>query len=664
MPHLLTRCGFARAQYYDARTMYRKELSERRLYKSLSPAKEVLLRDVFMALKHLLLLANKMVVIEDSSHCREGSWLMRLLLVVCLFLTISDGHAQAAQAPGAQAPLVLYTDIASGPSSGGENDKGIYLSVFGKHFGNSGLGTTTRVYVGDAEVDEYRSLGISRGRVDIQQITAQVGALGKPQPGVPLPIKVVVDGRASNTDLTFTVNPGKIYFVANDGTGSDTNTGTFMSPYRTVQRGAVLNNNGTAGCPASAGAQPISAAGVWGLIQPGDFIVMRGGRWTDISKDNFFLRVQNKSGSAPTGKAGTGPITIMGYPGENVFIDRTNTADNQRGGGISSADTARQRLGCGAWVTITNIKVESGFNEGMITTQRGADNPYGSHWRVVNNEMTAVSCQHNTKCKGAGVSGSGVGGYWLGNHVHDVYDKPDLSTSFENHGFYLDGIGSYEIAYNRIENIYGGNGVQAYSTTSAITNNVSIHHNLIRNVGKHGIAIADGSEAGIVVYNNVVYGTDVAGLLFNTRDLTGARIYNNTFFDTDRLNKSGSRAALMNDWHLAPGSVEIRNNIFVPGAPGRSYVGGSVGFGAVAGTVSNNLWFNGRGPIVGVGNVAANPLFVSTIPGAEDLRLRAGSPAVDAGSAAVSGLVTNDFAVSTTRPQGKRFDIGAYEPSP
>ena len=38
------------------------------------------------------------------------------------------------------APLVLYTDIASGPNSGGENNAGAYLSIFGKNFGAGGLG--------------------------------------------------------------------------------------------------------------------------------------------------------------------------------------------------------------------------------------------------------------------------------------------------------------------------------------------------------------------------------------------------------------------------------------------------------------------------------------------------------------------------------------------
>ena len=75
-------------------------------------------------------------------------------------------------------PLVLYTDLASGPNSGGENNNGTYLSVFGKNFGDSaGLRKRTKVFIGGIEVADYRYLGPSMGRPDIQQITVQIGAL-------------------------------------------------------------------------------------------------------------------------------------------------------------------------------------------------------------------------------------------------------------------------------------------------------------------------------------------------------------------------------------------------------------------------------------------------------------------------------------------------------
>ena len=135
-------------------------------------------------------------------------------------------------------PVVLYTDILSGPNTGGENNKGIYLSIFGKNLGATGIGTAIKVFINNVEVDNYRYFGVSRGRQDIQQITVQVGALGSPAVGSPLPIRVNVLGVDSNTDKTFTVLPGNIYFVDNVK-GVDTATtntgGTFTAPFRNVQ---------------------------------------------------------------------------------------------------------------------------------------------------------------------------------------------------------------------------------------------------------------------------------------------------------------------------------------------------------------------------------------------------------------------------------------------
>lgn len=579
-------------------------------------------------------------------------------ILICLAASSATLAGSQSCPVSAAAPLVLYTDIQSGPLNGGENNKGIYLSIFGKNFGSAGLGTNTKVFINDVEVDNYRYLGPSKGRPDITQITVQVGAIGNPSARVALPIKVMVSGVVSNTDMTFTPLPGAIYFVSK--LGSDTNTGTFTSPLRTVQKDAMPN---------AFTVESALVRGAWGLVRAGDFIVMRGGVWSDRAKDVYFMRAQNKSGCpigtncAQGGGTSSGPIVLMGYPGEDVFINTDTTFS----GALSSADSARQVLGYGARITITNLRVEGGGNGGIIGTQAAAANPLGAYWRVINNELTAITAKTNPVAKGAGVSGSGIGNVWVGNHVHDVYDKPDGVTDDENHGFYVDGTGTYDIGYNLIENIFNGNGVQLNSTNTPISNNANIHHNIIRNIGKHGVNLAGGSEAGITVYNNVVYNVDVAGLRINSTDLIGAKIYNNTFYNTDRLNNGGSRGAFMNDDNLRAGAVDIRNNIIVPGGIARQYNGGSVGFDNSHGPVTNNLWFNGAGATFGTANVTANPKFVSISPGAEDLRVAAGSPAISAGflSACLTVVDDNDV-ISTTftrtfRSVGAGCDIGAYQ---
>jgi len=107
--------------------------------------------------------------------------------------------------------------------------------------------------------------------------------------------------------------------------------------------------------------QSSTSAAVWGLVKPGDVIVMRGGTWTDLGFENYFLRYRDKSGSAPTGAAGTGPITVMGYPTETAYIYATKAAGFS--GGISGINGSNYP-GLGQWGQIADLKIEGGGDDG------------------------------------------------------------------------------------------------------------------------------------------------------------------------------------------------------------------------------------------------------------------------------------------------------------
>jgi hypothetical protein len=584
--------------------------------------------------------------------------------------TSSDAQSSSDAPPLSNgAPILIYTDIVSGPNVGGENNKGIYLSLFGKNFGSSL--SSLKVFINNVEVDNYRSLGVSRARKDIQQITVQIGMLGNPNQGVALPIKVEVNGVLSNADQTFTVIPGNIYFVDNVA-GVDTTDissgGSFAAPFKTVQQ---------AGFSTTFQIQPASVSGAYGRVRAGDFIVMRGGTYTSVgfgsttgSKDTkdtgYFVNALNKSGCpignncAQGGGSSSGPITIMGYPTETVLIDRSNAlGDDKAGGGISSADSNRQGGGFGAWWTISNLKIEAGFNDGPINTQRGELNPLGMHWRVINNELTASSCQISTKCRAGAIAGNGAGNIWLGNYGHDVFDKPDGSTDLENHGIYIGGDGSYEIAYNVLGNIPGGSGLQLNGSN---INNVSFHHNIVHTVGKHGINLANGSQSNILMWNNLIYDTYYAGLRMQEDTMTGMKLFNNTFYNIN-MSQSPGQGVLTNDTNAAPNQLEIRNNIFWA-ASGSSYSSGccNADFSGGVGVISNNLWFQNpavAAPSFDSAAKTGDPLFMMA---GTDFHLAPGSPAIDSGSAAVSDVVKNDFDLLTgNRPTGAGFDLGAFE---
>jgi len=538
------------------------------------------------------------------------------------------------------APLVLYTDVSSGPNSGGENNEGAYLSIFGTNFGNTGLGSTVKVYIGGTEVNSYRYLGPSRGRADVQQITVQVGSLGSPTAGTALPIKVVVNGVTSNTDQTFTVNPGRMLFVSQSGNDATAVAGDITHPYRHVQNGST---------------------GAFDVAKPGDTIVMRGtaltagaaltsdptsaaSAWTDVS-GGYFVRFIDRNGSAPTGASGTGPIALIAYPDEDVYIYESYASGAT--GGISGVDT-HQYTG-GKYVTVADLRVEAGGEGGPIDVQTA-----GLNWRVVNNEVTAVTGSTDTHNLEAGIVGSGTNSFWVGNHVHDI----ESASPQEMHGIYIDGQGSYEVAYNWIQNVTDGTGFQVYVDDgyASTTNDVSFHHNMISNVNKYGINIADGSASGFVYYDNVVAGAGWGCMRFNTTTLSGAKIYNNTFANCSTRSGYG---VVNNDWNFPANALDMENNILYANAGG-SYSGGSVGMGSGDGTITHNLFFNGS---AGDDNwdshpVVADPLFVGLSLSPPDLRLQAGSPAIGAGSTAVASVVTTDYLLNPR--SSTSIDIGAY----
>jgi hypothetical protein len=520
-------------------------------------------------------------------------------------------------------------------------------------------------------------LGTSKGRSDIQQITVQVGSLGGAAMGVALPIKVTVNGTDSNTDNMFTPNPGKIYFV-NNVSGVDTNDtstgGTFAAPFKSVQR--------SAGATLTFSIESAANSGAWGRVRAGDFIVMRGtgvAYTTNASTGanngflDYFLQALNKSGCAigtlcpQGGGTSSGPITIMGYPGEDVFINNPYDASTDSGA-ISSADSQRILDGYGHWINVVDLRIESGNHDGAVNTQAG-----GTNWRIVNNELTCATAINNDTAKAGGIAGDGhvtvaalgpsVGSFYYGNYIHDVYNGPDDGNSnFENHGIYLDGTGTYDIGYNRIENIRGGNGISLYANGTMGNNNidnVNFHHNIIRNVGKHGINVTDGSRNNIKIWNNIVADTDFYGLRFNSTELVGAKVYNNTFYNSlIKAGQSGSgyNAVVANSaGNLTSSKVDIRNNIIWAHDTSVDYFGGSFD-DAVA---SNNLFYNGSGGGFGSNAVTGNPLFVAN---GSNFSLQASSPAINHGTVSnVSTTVTNDYAITTSRPQGSAYDIGAYE---
>jgi hypothetical protein len=570
-------------------------------------------------------------------------------------------------------PKVLYTDVVSGPTTGGENGLGGYLSIFGMNFGGTaGLGSTTRVFIGGVEVANYRYLGnaVVGAKLGVQQITVQLGALGNPVQGQPLPVKVVVNGLESNTDRTFTPNPGRVLFVALSGNDGTAAAGDINRPWRSLQNGGEFS-------------------GVMATAQAGDQIVIRGGNWNDATGvDKTWVRFQTRKGSPPNGSAGSGWIHLTAYPGPvkgNAIEDVHYTAPAATGGGIQGPSSANTGLG-GEYVSVSNLRMDVNAAANSDAAPVNLQYTVG-HWRVVNNQLgpwpsSLTLAANGVNARAAGVSGHGNDIVVMGNRIHDIHCDP---AALENHGIYADTTArNWEVAYNWIHDITGGSSVQFFDNEGGMGTRVlptgevwqgftgiRVHHNWLENSAKYGLNIGDpGANAGAIemrAWNNVIIGTGQAPVRTSTSapavDITYAH---NTIYDAST---AGDRGMFYNDYKGdAPRVIRVYDNIMAFGPRTKA---GNVWFVDLSASSSgwsfrNNLyWDRGLGrPALALdtARVVGDPGFAGAAGG--DLSLILGSPAVDRAAQAVPFAITDDLTSLVARPQGAANDIGALERVP
>lgn len=582
--------------------------------------------------------------------------------------TSGSSTSTTTSSPGA-APIALYTDVVAGPTSGGENNAGMYLSIFGKNFG-SNL-SQVQVTIGGHPVATLVYLGASMGRPDIQQLSMQVGSLGGAAQGTALPIVVTVNGVPSNSNLSFIPNPGKICYVSN--AAGTTPEGTAFP----------AGNDSTGACGdihhpfASVQGTSEYTGGAWPNAGPGDTIVLLPSStpYQESGFEGYFMRFyrgpsssNGGGGLAPTGASGTGYTTLMGYPGVTgstvPFISAPYSKNSS--GAVSATDTSSTS----PYIVVANLRINGGGGDGAVNAQI-----MSNYARIVNNNLSATTAQ--SAARAGCIAGDGYHMEILGNSCHDV-NSPD--SGLENHGVYIDAAGSDEVAYNFLYDINDGNGVQLYNSQSVTPtiDNVSIHHNWIYNVAKHGVNVADTSGTGIQVYDNIIANTADGGIRFNSSDLRGCKVFNNTFYNTDVSGNPGY-GAIMNDWTLASGAVTFANNIFYI-ANGTPFLGGSGGIDSSGASFSNNVFYGGSdittASAMDPHAIVSDPLFqaapaplVTPASPTNQLAvapsqafnlgyfaLQSKSPALGAGSTGVSLLVHDDFALV---PVGASYDIGA-----
>ncbi len=497
-------------------------------------------------------------------------------------------------------PRLFFTDLESGPNTGGQDNLGAFVAVYGEGLGAQ-RGTST-VTVGGREVARYVIWGENNGARQMDKLVVQLGpaaASGN--------LVVTVNGRASNP-LPFTVRSGQIFFVAPDApSASDANPGTFTQPFGTIYRPREV-------------------------MQAGDIVYIRGGRirtsdpvgpgWDTI------LMLDPDTGSA----AGTAdrPIAYVGYPGESPVL-----GDRAARRGILLSTGPSQ-----SYYVLANLTLTEASDPVSLA---------GVGHRIVGNTVFAAgfddpgSISVNTASSQLKI---------LGNLIRDNGEAGNKL----HHGFYIGGYGTnqgIEFGWNELRDQRGGRGIQLFGhLDNDWIDDVRIHDNWVSGSELDNIVIGgtDGATEVIGtmhVYNNIIVGAGEAGVRVNDPQGTVV-IQNNVLYNNHSAEARWQR--------VGAGKVTFQNNILYAAA-GAAYSAFDAG-GAEPSSLrtSHNLCFN-AGPCAPweVNSLNADPMFVDLA--AYDFRLKAASPAIDSG--ATTGIASDYTGVA--RPQGRASDIGAHE---
>ncbi len=584
---------------------------------------------------------------------------MKLLLLVA-------GLSSAAFAT----PGIYYTDLDRGPSVPANGGGGAFITIYGTGFGPA-QGTSTVTIGGNAP-----AIYTSWSRT---QIVVRLG-LGN-TPGSSLPIVVMVNGVASNNDVTFTIdNTHNIYYFDPSQPGASTDTCTSPTP-------------GTEASPWRYLHQELSTRSLSYYIHScmgnGDIVYVRAG---SIDKSD------SAGGHAVLSIAFPLTVTwagIIAYPGETVTIDGSNA------GTTPTIFTIRDG-GPGTGYVLAGFQVigSPGTTVPMDTID-GNVITLAKPGRIIGNYVTGPdSCQYNA----IGVATlsttdfpNGVSA--LGNEITNVGTNCNggEGPSKLMQSMYFECI-NCEVAWNYIHGNKTYNGIQFhFDGLIGIGGyyNLSVHDNWIQDQYGNGINLSTidfpTPNDYVKVYNNVLYHEGAVALAYNEAgggQIKGCvalkdygrpaavgtvQVYNNTMVDCTALfnNQTWGDTAASGALYKGGGqpgvTLDVQNDIVY--APPYYWTNPALGSRqlnayiavntsqccAAQLTGTNNLWYgSGSSPSYFQNNVNSDPMFTNLV--GLSLQPLNTSPALGAG-VPVAWIQTDRAGVVRPIPPS----LGAYE---
>ncbi|MGC9948434.1 MAG: IPT/TIG domain-containing protein [Bryobacteraceae bacterium] len=442
---------------------------------------------------------------------------MRKLMAACAAF-VSAGACWGAS------PVVFFTDLAGGPKSGGQNNAGAFVTIYGRDFGAT-RGSAS-VSVGGGPAGAYPMWTDTK-------IAIQLGAAAATGD-----IVVHTAAGASN-GVPFTVRPGKIYFVATGGT--DSGSGKYNSPWLTLMHARDT-------------------------MQPGDITyVMNGVAQTGDDGSGWQTSLLLSAGGTATA-----PMAFVVYPQAAAVIGSNNGPP----AGVRSAPRG------GAY---PNYWVFAGFT---LRGQGAAMALWGSTgWRIVGNDFSCPSGDGAGACMDT-VESSSLAFY--GNNVHDTGIATASAlyhgVYFGTDSSHLD-IGWNTIAnVHGCRGIQVHSTPQSGEPASGQNQfDIKVHDNTIHDTQCDGLILdtIDPSKGPISVYHNVIYN---AGQGPNNPDRSGGwsciyvpgstergskgsgmvDIYNNTLYACGTFGSppyGNANAAIVYGGGSAAVFLRVRNNI-------------------------------------------------------------------------------------------------------
>jgi hypothetical protein len=530
----------------------------------------------------------------------------------------------------AASPVLFFSDLTDGPKTGWEGSaaKGAAVTIWGKNFGSSrGTGYVTVGGVNLTNDSDYAEWGATANNArGLERVTFYLNsncANGAET------ISVTVGGVTSNALSFYVRTSGNIRFVDHTN-GSNSYNGQYTAhgsgsngPWQTLPYArAQLSNS--------------------------DILYVRSGTYTEADSYNSNLFVNGAT--AGTANAMT---AFVGYPGEWPILDHHIIGTGYpciRNNGQYEGDAHHivfSKMICYPTGGAVGVGASLGGYFRIVNIIATGQYQSGSTWSGCINTMN----ESHIKILGCIISNWGIDKF-----DHAVYwscdsNNPNLITT------------DLEAGWNEIHDLGPEtSGIYSHPVDSGGTgyaDEVYIHDNLVYNLSHAGIFISSRHQ-NVYIYNNIVrncgstaYGRCSVYIACHQTPTSNVRLHNNTIYAItgDRAIGYGGGGVDTYD------NVTAKNNIIYT-TSGTSYVGiDSLEHGTQ--TSDYDLYYgNGASPGWATHALNSDPQLFNIAT--YDFHLKDTSPAKDAGTSAVSAIVTRDYD-GVARPQSTGFDIGGYE---